>query len=78
MGHGRTVPMDGTPRHPTHRHTALRVVKFFPSAVCHLCECQSAVKERKRTAREFLRKRKKTDNPREGWEDGTPPPHKGF
>ena len=23
-------------------------------------------------------KRKKTDNPREGWEDGTPPPHRDF
>ena len=21
---------------------------------------------------------KKTDNPREGWEDGTPPPHRDF
>ena len=27
----------------------------------------------------FLKKeRKKTDNPREGWEDGTPPPHRDF
>ena len=27
----------------------------------------------------FLQKeRKKTDNPREGWEDGTPPPHRDF
>ena len=25
-----------------------------------------------------LKKRKKTDNPREGWEDGTPPPHRDF
>jgi len=24
------------------------------------------------------RERKKTDNPREGWEDGTPPPHRDF
>ena len=24
------------------------------------------------------RKRKKIDNPREGWEDGTPPPHRDF
>ena len=37
-----------------------------------------------RTARRhhtgILRKkeRKKTDNPREGWEDGTPPPHRDF
>ena len=22
------------------------------------------------------KERKKTDNPREGWEDGTPPPHR--
>ena len=28
----------------------------------------------------FLKKkeRKKTDNPREGWENGTPPPHRDF
>ena len=24
------------------------------------------------------RRKKKTDNPREGWEDGTPPPHRDF
>ena len=24
------------------------------------------------------KKRKETDNPREGWEDGTPPPHRDF
>jgi len=30
-----------------------------------------------RTIRE-RKKRKKTDNPREGWEDGTPPPHRDF
>ena len=24
------------------------------------------------------KKRKNTDNPREGWEDGTPPPHRDF
>ena len=33
--------------------------------------------------RDFLsrrrkKERKKTDNPREGWEDGTPPPHRDF
>ena len=26
----------------------------------------------------FEKERKKTDNPREGWEDGTPPPHRDF
>ena len=31
-----------------------------------------------RTARSERKKRKKTDNPREGWEDGTPPPHRDF
>jgi len=25
-----------------------------------------------------LKERKKTDNAREGWEDGTPPPHRDF
>ena len=24
------------------------------------------------------KERKKTGNPREGWEDGTPPPHRDF
>ena len=24
------------------------------------------------------KERKKTDNPREGWENGTPPPHRDF
>ena len=28
--------------------------------------------------RPALKERKKTDNPREGWEDGTPPPHRDF
>ena len=28
--------------------------------------------------RRAKKERKKTDNPREGWEDGTPPPHRGF
>ena len=31
---------------------------------------EGALKKRK--------KRKKTDNPREGWENGTPPPHRDF
>ena len=26
----------------------------------------------------FPKERKKTDNPREGWENGTPPPHRDF
>ena len=26
----------------------------------------------------YVKERKKTDNPREGWEDGTPPPHRDF
>ena len=28
--------------------------------------------------RKMQKERKKTDNPREGWEDGTPPPHRDF
>ncbi len=36
-------------------------------------------KERKKENRQPKKKeRKKTDNPREGWEDGTPPPHRDF
>ena len=31
-----------------------------------------------RAATYLKKERKKTDNPREGWEDGTPPPHRDF
>ena len=34
--------------------------------------------ERGRRISNLEKKRKKTDNPREGWEDGTPPPHRDF
>ena len=34
--------------------------------------------ERRGFAFILLKERKKTDNPREGWEDGTPPPHRDF
>ena len=33
---------------------------------------------RRRRPRHLQKERKKTDNPREGWEDGTPPPHRDF
>ena len=47
---------------------------------------QGVKKERKKTriqgrdvaGRASKKERKKTDNPREGWEDGTPPPHRDF
>ena len=29
-------------------------------------------------AKRRKKERKKTDNPSEGWEDGTPPPHRDF
>ena len=29
-------------------------------------------------AGQMIKERKKADNPREGWEDGTPPPHRDF
>ena len=35
-------------------------------------------KDRKQTTQAPKKERKKTDNPREGWEDGTPPPHRDF
>ena len=36
-------------------------------------------KEENRQPKGGIKKeRKKTDNPREGWEDGTPPPHRDF
>ena len=36
----------------------------------HVSQSESVGAEKK--------ERKKTDNPREGWEDGTPPPHRDF
>ena len=39
--------------------------------------CRTHEKERKKTERP-KKERKKTDNPREGWENGTPPPHRDF
>ena len=35
-------------------------------------------KKKKTTRRAGEKERKKTDNAREGWEDGTPPPHRDF
>ena len=49
---------------------------FCGSRGVYLCQCQCApspvpsVEERK--------KERKTNQPREGWEDGTPPPHRDF
>ena len=38
-----------------------------------------AEKETKKQTRQGREKeRKKAENPREGWEDGTPPPHRDF
>ena len=31
-----------------------------------------------KTPAHYKKERKKTDNPREGWEDGMPPPHRDF
>ena len=46
---------------------------------CHLYAAprSSYPPRRSHSCRFFaLKERKKTDNPREGWEDGTPPPHR--
>ena len=43
------------------------------------CLSSSRMKLRAATLGKMVKKeRKKTDNPREGWEDGTPPPHRDF
>ena len=39
-------------------------------------ECGASRRPPSRIVRK--KERKKTDNPREGWEDGTPPPHRDF
>ena len=41
-----------------------------------LCHMNMSVRSFRRVSDE--KERKKTDNPREGWEDGTPPPHRDF
>ena len=38
----------------------------------------SVKKKENRQPKGGPKERKKTDNPREGWEDGTPPPHRDF
>ena len=38
----------------------------------------SSEKTGKRKKTDNAKERTKTDNPREGWEDGTPPPHRDF
>ena len=61
------------------------LVEFFCVPVSNLC-----AKKRKKENRQpkggmgghhtcvLKKERMKTDNPREGWEDGTPPPHRDF
>ena len=60
----------------------LAVIKVV--AVISFAEAFVVKKERKKENRQpkggtlLKKERKKTDNPREGWEDGTPPPHRDF
>ena len=66
-GHQRGMGGRGTDDHDTlesdtHRHKQAHKTK----------------KERKKQAHKTMKERNKTDNPREGWEDGTPPPHRDF
>ena len=62
-------------RYPRHRWTDSVMCSYFQ------------IRRRKDSAdgrgilkpkKERRKERKKTDNPREGWEDGTPPPHRDF
>ena len=39
---------------------------------------EGVLREPELLVRRSKKERKKTDNPREGWEDGTPPPHRDF
>ena len=41
-------------------------------------EAAQTDRERQTALQTPKKERKKTDNPREGWEDGTPPPHREF
>ena len=56
-------------------HATPLAAVLFPARRGHF-----TFKERKKENRQplYLKERKKTDNPREGWEDGTPPPHRDF
>ena len=40
--------------------------------------CSRSARNRRSPPLVRKKERKKTDNPREGWEDGTPPPHRDF
>ena len=56
------------------------LVKFFLPVLVPV-RASPVPKERKKENRQpkgGIKERKKTDNPREGWEDGTPPPHRDF
>ena len=44
---------------------------------CPVC-CERSWLEHLECSQASKKERKKTDNPREGWEDGTPPPHRDF
>ena len=61
-------------RYPRHRWTDSVMCSYFQIRRRTLLTGYFKAQERKKQEKE----RKKTDNPREGWEDGTPPPHRDF
>ena len=61
-GRKRQTPKGG--RRLAHHTPLLKI----PVCVCVVAACRPPIPK----------ERKKTDNPREGWEDGTPPPHRDF
>ena len=63
-----------------HRHCCLSVPcsRGFSCLSAQFCSPRCVLWPLKFIQLSNLKKRKKTDNPREGWEDGTPPPHRDF
>ena len=61
-------------RHHVMPHPAVTLLAF-PLAEVFPIRVPKANRQPKRGKK---KERKKTDNPREGWEDGTPPPHRDF
>ena len=67
---------------PVTRHRSsgpLGALLSSPALDVRLMTALQVLQVQPKGGRLFLKKeRKKTDNPREGWEDGTPPPHRDF
>ena len=58
--------------HPNPWSSASFYLPFTPTVILYLHDSHD------RQGADDGKERKKTDSPREGWENGTPPPHRDF